>query len=113
MRRGREKDMNKKQEKTVELIKTGVMNAFDYSRGAGRYELKKFTVNECEYFVSVIAVVGMVDDEGTMAEYLCRDKVHLFIGKRGGITYPMFKNSHYYTKRFKNFITTSLDQKHC
>jgi hypothetical protein len=35
----------------------------------------------------------MKDDEGTMASVLCRDRVHLFIGKKGGVRYPVSKKS--------------------
>lgn len=103
--------MNKTQERVVERIRRDVMKTFDLSRGAGEYEMKEFTVNECKYFVSVVAEVGMVNDEGTLASILCRNRVQLFIGERGGITYPVFKNGKSYRKRFTGYFTTYMEQK--
>ena len=73
-----------------------------------KYEIKKFEVTEGEYFVNVIVETGMKDDEGTLAEVFCRDRAQLFVGKRGGITYPVSKQTkdgHYkhYTKRFEGY----------
>ena len=63
-------------------------DTFDFNRGKGNYEIKEYTVRGYDSFVSVILEVGMVGDEGTLAQVYARDRVHLFIGKRGGITYP-------------------------
>ncbi len=52
-----------------------------------RYEVKEWKVSECEYFVDVVVEMGLTGDEGTLAELIARDRAHLFIGKRGGITY--------------------------
>lgn len=53
----------------------------------GKYEIKRYEVDELECgLVSVVLEVGMIKDEGTWASIMCRDKVHLFIGKRGCIT---------------------------
>lgn len=51
------------------------------------YEVKKWIVSECEYFVDVVVEYGCIGDEGTLAELIARNRAHLFIGKRGGITY--------------------------
>lgn len=105
--------MNKAQERAVERIRTGAFEAFDHSRGEGKYEIKKFEVNEHEYFVSVYAVVGMVGDEGTMAEIICRNKVHFFVGKRGGVTYPVWneKKRQQVCRQFTgNYYTVDLAQ---
>lgn len=54
----------------------------------GKYEIKRYEVDELECgLVSVVLEVGMIKDEGTYAAILCRDYVHLFVGKRGGISY--------------------------
>lgn len=106
--------MNKAQERAVERIRTGAFEAFDHSRGKGTYEYKQFTVNENKHFVSVIAEVGMIGDEGTLASIVCRDRVHLFVGKRGGITYPVWnaKRCHQYTRPFTgNYYTVAIAQK--
>lgn len=83
--------MTNAQIKAVEKIKRLTENEL-YS---DRYEIKTFEVKESEYSVSVYVVYGLKDDEGTMAEVYCRDRAHLFVGKRGGITY-------YMTKKLKN-----------
>ena len=93
-------------------IRKGVMDTFDYSRGKGKFEIKRFEVEENKWFVSVVAEVGYVGDEGTLAEIFARDRVQLFIGKRGGMTYPVFKNGKYSTRRFKKgrYMKVHLDQ---
>jgi hypothetical protein len=80
--------MTKAQEKAVARIKYLAFEGM-YGETADRYEFKKWEVNEHEFFVEVITETGMKNDEGTMAEIYCRDHAQLFIGKRGGITYPV------------------------
>ena len=60
---------------------------FDLSHGGGDYEIKRYEVKDYKYFISVSLEVGLVGDEGTMASIFCRDRVHLFVGTRGGIKY--------------------------
>ena len=67
------------------------------------YEFKEWEVKENEYFVSVYVVTGMKGDEGTFGEVFCRDRAHLFVGKRGGITYPVYKHGRHYNKVFKGY----------
>jgi hypothetical protein len=70
--------MNAKQINVIEVIKAKMIN--------NRYEIKIEEVEDCGHFVSLVLEVGMVDDEGTMAEIICRNRRHFFIGKRGGVT---------------------------
>ena len=81
-------------------------------------ELKKWDVEENEYFVSVIVEIGGKNDEGTQAEVFARDRAQLFIGKCGGVTYPVYKrlkNGTYkhYTKTFKGYsiLQAVVDQR--
>lgn len=81
-------------------------------------ELKEWNVEENEYFVSVIVEIGGKNDEGTQAEVFARDRAQLFIGKCGGVTYPVYKrlkNGTYkhYTKTFKghSILQAVVDQK--
>lgn len=96
--------MTRAQEKALERIKALVeRELYD-----DRYEIKRWDVDENEYFVSLVVEYGMKGDEGTRARYTCRDRAHLFIGKRGGVTYPVtkqLKNGEWklYTKRFKGY----------
>lgn len=53
-----------------------------------KYEVKKFELVENEHgTISLYVQAGMIGDEGTYAAILARDTLHIFIGKRGGITY--------------------------
>lgn len=79
-------------------------------------ELKQFEVHENEYFVAVIAEVGTPGDEGTLAEAFCRYHAQVFIGKRGGMRYPMNRilksgKFRYYEKAHSNFFSTAIDQR--
>ena len=77
------------------------------------YEIKEWDIKENEYFVSVVVETGMKNDEGTLASILCRDRAHLFIGKRGGITYPVTKNGKQVRRRFKGYsiLQAVVDQR--
>lgn len=77
-------------------------------------ELKKFEVEEHEYFVSVIVVVGSVGDEGTLASIMCREDAHIFIGKRGKVYYPVWdkeRNDQRY-KNYTSMFSAYYDQKY-
>lgn len=103
--------MTKAQERKVKMLRRQAETEFSFT------EVKTFEVEENEYFVSVYAVIGLPEDEGTMAAVFARDSIHVFIGKKGGITYPVskqLKNGQWkhYTKRYERFLATSLDQRH-
>lgn len=72
------------------------------SEGFADGEIKEWEVEENEYFVSVVVEIGGKGDEGTLAEYIARDRAHIFVGKRGGMRYPVSKElkngtwKHYY-----------------
>lgn len=79
--------------------------AFDLSHGEGEYEIKRYIVKDHGFFISVSLEVGMVGDEGTMAQLVCRDRVLLFIGKHGAITYPITgRDGHQRTKAVKGSL---------
>lgn len=67
------------------------------------HEVKKFEVTDCDYFISVVVETGIKNDEGTLAAIYCRDRAHLFIGKRGAITYPVYKNGKFMRKKFHGY----------
>lgn len=109
--------ITKQQAKAIEKIKRLAETLFG-ERHADKYEIKQFDIDENEYFVAVVVEVGMKDDEGTMAEIYCRDRAQLFIGPRGGITYPVnkqMKNGSYkhYEKRFEGYslLQAVVDQR--
>jgi hypothetical protein len=70
-----------------------------------RYEVKKHELTVTEYGnVSLFVVIGMVGDEGTMAQLLCRERRHVFIGRDGGLAcYKTEKNAagRYRVKRLR------------
>lgn len=100
--------MTKSQEKAIERIRKLVESElYDWR------EIKKWEVEEREYFVSVYVEYGCKDDEGTMAELLCRNDAHLFVGKRGGITYPVYKDGKQVRRQFKGYsiLQAVVDQR--
>lgn len=77
--------MTKTQERKIELLKKRA--AQELFMGDDD-EFKKFEVTELNYGgVSVIIETGTKGDEGTLAQVFCRYRVHVFVGKRGGLTY--------------------------
>lgn len=88
------------------------------SEGFKDGELKEWDVDENEYFVSVVVEIGGKNDEGTLAEVFCRDRAHLFIGKCGGVRYPVSKQLKngdwkHYEKTFKGYsiLQAVVDQR--
>lgn len=79
--------MTKAQERALKRINDLVESEF-YGEN---YEIKEWKVNENEFFVSLVVEWGMKGDEGTLAEIFARDRAHLFIGKNGGVRYPVNK----------------------
>lgn len=57
-----------------------------------KHEVKELDVTDSYGAAYVDITVGMKNDEGTLAESLCRDTYLFFIGKRGGIF--QYVNSH-------------------
>ena len=80
-------------------------------------EIKSWKVEENEFFVSVVVEVGSVSDEGTLAAVICRERCQLFIGKRGGVKYPVSKflkngefKSYYKKWNKRSLLRVSIDQ---
>ena len=84
--------MTSKQEKMVNQIKKDIIRYdFHDSHKKGftvensEYEFKTFEVKDNDGIVSVYSVVGLKNDEGTMAACTCRTYRQIFISKRGGV----------------------------
>jgi hypothetical protein len=78
--------MTPAQEKTVARLKEGFL--YHHSFGdESNYETKTFKLDLSAEVksVSMVIEVGMINDEGTTAALICRDRAHFFIGPRGGI----------------------------
>lgn len=59
-----------------------------HGKNSDDYEIKEFKVTEEDWnVVTVWVVIGLKNDEGSMAEVLCRDDVQLFIGPRGAVRF--------------------------
>ena len=108
--------MTKSQERALNKIKR--LAEKWASEGFEDGELKEWNVEENEYFVSVIVEIGGKNDEGTQAEVFARDRAQLFIGKCGGVTYPVYKRLKHgtykhYTKTFKGYsiLQAVVDQR--
>lgn len=78
--------MTRKQKTIIEMLKREAKRQLFYG-GEEDYEFKQFEIKDYDSFVSVSIETGRKNDEGTLAAVLCRDHLHLFIGKRGAITY--------------------------
>ena len=92
--------MTKSQERAIARIERLVQKEL-YN---DEYEIKEWDVHENEYFVSLVVETGRKNDEGTLASIICRDRAHLFIGKRGGITYPVTtKKGKQVCRQFKGY----------
>ena len=100
--------MTKEQEKALNKIRilTGKLLYGD------EYEIKTFEVKEYADFISVYIVTGVKNDNGTAA-FICRDYAHVFIGKRGGVTYPVSGRKGQTTRRFKwaSLLQVVIDQR--
>lgn len=101
--------MTKAQEKKLNKVKSMMEEEFMYDKE--KYEIKRFKVNDMEYFVSVVGEVGLKGDEGTLAQVFGRERFHLFIGKKGGITYYNKKGITKHLNKYEGLLTISIAQK--
>lgn len=91
--------MTKQQEMKVNMIKRQAENL--HGKFSTNYEIKEWRVEENEFFVSLVVEVGMIGDEGTLASIFGRDRLQVFIGKRGGAKIPFYTGNKNYYKPFK------------
>ena len=101
--------MTRLQEKAIEKIRKLVEREL-YSDD---YEIKQWDISENEYFVALVVEYGLKNDEGTLASIFARDHAQLFIGPRGGITYPVFKNGKTSRRQFGGYsiLQAVVDQR--
>lgn len=96
--------MTKQQEQKVNKIKQAAI--LEWARNKD-YEIKTWKVEDCEFSVSVVVEVGLKGDEGTLAAILGRNRAHIFVGPKGGLSYPTKKGK----KKALRFI--NLWEVHC
>ena len=91
--------MTQAQERAVERIKGMAKKQLMYGDG---YEFKVWQVEELNGcgIVSVVLETGLVGDEGTLAQVFGRDRAHMFVGKRGGVTYYDYKSKAQVNRRW-------------
>lgn len=80
--------MTKSQERVVNMLRRDA--EIEAAKCHRNGEIKKFEVTENTGFVAVYVVLGAANDEGTAAEFYCREKALLFIGKKGQIKIPVW-----------------------
>lgn len=77
--------MTNAQEKAIERLKNEFFKYYSY-HSSHKYEFKEVFIEEWEETETVYIrlEVGLVGDEGTMAEFYARNMTAVCIGKRGG-----------------------------
>lgn len=76
------------------------LNRFiDFVTYTDNYEVKELEVKDSYGDAYVSVTMGIKNDEGTMAELLCRDTYIFFIGRRGGI----FQYTDTYRKAYRKY----------
>lgn len=84
--------MTKKQEELVNKIRESALPQLGFGeRHMDKYEIKEWEVEDEKFFVSVYLVVGMKNDEGTLAQAFARSRCHIFIYPKGKMVYPIYK----------------------
>ena len=78
--------MTRQQERKINLIRDYMNNYM--GKHSDAYEMKEEEIVDLGVggIVSVVMETGMKEDEGTMAAVLCRNRIHVFIGPKGGVT---------------------------
>ena len=91
--------MTKSQLDKINIIRLQAKNL--HGENSKNYEIKKWELEEYDTFISLVVEVGMIGDENTYASIYCRDRLHVFIGKKGGVTIPIYKSNKTIYKPFK------------
>lgn len=97
-------ELTKAQERRLEQFRRLAEKELEHMQNG---EIKNWQVKECGRDIDLCFSVGRVGDENIWL-YFARHNVQVFIGPRGGVTYPVskkLKNGEYrhYTKRWKGY----------
>lgn len=79
-------ELTTKQTAAIELIRSRILSV-RYGHTAAKFEIKRFeiTMPKSEKGLAFVFVeCGMIGDEGTLAERVCRDRRHIMVGRNGG-----------------------------
>ena len=96
--------MNQTQIKKIDRIKQAAILEWVKDND---HEIKIWKVEDYGYFVSVVVEVGLKGDEGTFASLIGRNRAHIFVGPKGGLSYITKKGK----KKALKFI--NLWEVHC
>ena len=91
--------MTNSQRNKINMIRKQAVNL--HGDFAKNYEIKQWEIEEYDTFISLVVEVGMIGDENTYASIYARDRLHVFIGKKGGVTIPIYKSNKTIYKPFK------------
>lgn len=85
IKKSRGKTMTPSQYDSVRQV---VRSGFEKTVGIGEYEIKTMTAKREEHSGNIILTIEMggKGDEGTMASIFCRYRMHVWIGRAGGLT---------------------------
>lgn len=107
--------MTQAQKRKINFIRKQAENM--HGKQSDSYEIKRWEVTDNEWgTVTLFVEIGLKGDEGTMAEYLARDSVQIFIGPRGAAKFPCYKarkngTFHNYYKPLKDLWMACYDYK--
>lgn len=73
------------QQRKIDGIRRTIERTMNSYLDENHYEIKEWTETDYDHFVAIWAVVGLKNDEETLAEALCRDKWQIFVGRKGGV----------------------------
>ena len=80
--------MTREQESVINAIEAYMLHRYVIGKrdDEKRYEIKYKQVDPItENTISLVIETGLIGDEGTLAAILCRDRIHVFVGKKGGV----------------------------
>lgn len=103
--------MTEAQKRAVERIRRDVYE----SLYGDDYEVKEFKTEEINGYRNTIiyltAETGMKNDEGKLTSVLCRERINVCIGPRGGISYTAYNRKNMPRKKYVSYFSTYLDQR--
>ena len=73
--------MTKQQERRIAQIEEIMMNLVGHPETK---EIKEKNIEDLGHCISMVIEVGQIGDEGTLAAVFCRQRAHIFIGRKGG-----------------------------
>lgn len=98
--------MTSSQQRAIERLKK---QAEDYA--GSHMEIKDINITDEGFFVSMFISFAWKNEDTDPFLMLYRDYAHFFIGKRGGITYPICIKGKQVCRRYKGMLKAICDRK--